>query len=222
MKKTFINWLGLLGVVSLLSYAAAVIFAPLAYPGYNWLSQAVSDLSASNAPSRILWTQLNSLYGPCGLTALTTICIFIQGRLTKFIRLGIYLFAAMNFISAVGYGMFPLSESGYAGAFQDFMHGYIVTPLVVGLSVVSLILIIIGGFKANEYKSLAICACVALGLMLLGPIGMATVPKAYFGIFERFSVFSASGFTAVLGVYLFLGFSTVKTELNLTAKDSAK
>ena len=45
MKRTLINYLGLLGMVSLLSYTAAVIFSPLAYPDYHWLSQAVSDLS---------------------------------------------------------------------------------------------------------------------------------------------------------------------------------
>ena len=53
-KKSLINRLGLLGVVSLLSYTAAVVFSPFAYPGYNWLSQAVSDLSAANAPSLTL------------------------------------------------------------------------------------------------------------------------------------------------------------------------
>ena len=42
---------GLLGMISLLSYAAADIFAPLAYSGYDSLSQAVSDLSADTAPS---------------------------------------------------------------------------------------------------------------------------------------------------------------------------
>ena len=41
MKKTLINWLGLLGVISLLSYTAAVIFSPVAYPGYDWIAQAV-------------------------------------------------------------------------------------------------------------------------------------------------------------------------------------
>lgn len=40
---------GLLGMISLLSYAAAVIFAPLAYSGYDSLSQAVSELSADTA-----------------------------------------------------------------------------------------------------------------------------------------------------------------------------
>lgn len=50
-KKPLIQKLGLLGVVSLLSYTAAVVFSPLAYLGYDWMAQAVSDLSAADAPS---------------------------------------------------------------------------------------------------------------------------------------------------------------------------
>lgn len=61
MKKPLINRLGLLGIVNFISYAAAVVFSPLAYPGYDWKSRAVSDLSASNAPSLTLWNQLASL-----------------------------------------------------------------------------------------------------------------------------------------------------------------
>ncbi len=45
MKRTLTQKLGLLGVLSFLSYAAAVVLAPLAYPGYDWMAQAVSDLS---------------------------------------------------------------------------------------------------------------------------------------------------------------------------------
>ena len=62
MKRSLTQKLGLLGVVSFLSYTAAVVFAPLTYPGYNWMAQAVSDLSAANAPSLALWNQLSALY----------------------------------------------------------------------------------------------------------------------------------------------------------------
>ena len=55
MKRSLINWLGLLGVISLIFYTVAVVFTPMAYPGYNSLAQAVSDLSAENAPSRGMW-----------------------------------------------------------------------------------------------------------------------------------------------------------------------
>ena len=77
MKKSLIQKLGLLGIVSFLSYKAAVVFAPLAYPGYNWLSQAVSDLSAANAPSLSLWNQLSALYNACEVVCVTIVCIGI-------------------------------------------------------------------------------------------------------------------------------------------------
>lgn len=206
MKKTLIHWLGILGVISLVSYTAAVVLSPLAYPGYNWMAQAVSDLSATNSPSKILWSQLTSLYSVCGMISIMMVCVFIENKLTKNLRLGIYLFAAMNWISCVGYGLFPLSESGYTETFQDVMHVFVVTPLVVLLSIISLVVIMVEGYREKKYKSLAIWATVALVLMFAGAIGVGIVPKEYFGIPERFSVFAATGFNAVLGMYLWRGF----------------
>ena len=204
MKKTLLQKLGLIGIVSLLSYTAAVVFAPLAYPGYNWMAQAVSDLSAANAPSLALWNQLSAFYNVCEVVCVTVVCLGIQGQKTKGLRIGIYLFAAMEWISAIGYRMFPLSDSGYAGAFQDVMH-MVVTALVVGLSIVSLALIIAAGIRNRRCRSYGICAAVALGMMLVGALGMKLVPAAYFGIVERFSVFAATGFNAALGLHLFFG-----------------
>ena len=203
MKKPLIQKFGLLGIVSFLSYTAAVVFAPLAYPGYHWMAQAVSDLSAANAPSLALWNQLSALYNVCEVICVTVVCIGIQGQKTRLLRLGIYLFAVMEWISAVGYRMFPLSDSGYAGAFQDVMH-MIVTALVVLLSIVSLTVIIVAGIKSRACRSYGICAAVALGMMLVGALGMKLVPAEYFGVVERFSVFAATGFNAALGVHLFL------------------
>ena len=202
MKKSLLQRLGLLGVVSFLSYTAAVVFAPLAYPGYNWMAQAVSDLSAANAPSLALWNQLSALYNVCEVVCVTVVCIGIQGRKTKLLRSGIYLFAVMEWISAVGYRMFPLSDSGYAGAFQDVMH-MAVTALVVLLSIVSLVIIIVAGAKSKSCRSYGVCVAIALAMMLVGAVGMKLVPAAYFGVVERFSVFAATGFNAALGIHLF-------------------
>lgn len=202
MKRSFCEKLGLLGVVSFLSYTAAVVFAPLTYPGYNWMAQAVSDLSAANAPSLALWNQLSALYNACEVVCATVVCIGIQGQKTKLLRSGIYLFAIMEWISAVGYRMFPLSSSGYAGAFQDVMH-MVTTALVVLLSIVSLTMIIVAGTKSKNCRSYGVCAAVALAMMLVGAMGMKIVPAEYFGVVERFSVFAATGFNAALGIHLF-------------------
>lgn len=202
MKRSLTQKLGLLGVVSFLSYTAAVVFAPLTYPGYNWMAQAVSDLSAANAPSLALWNQLSALYNACEVACATVVCIGIQGQKTKLLRSGIYLFAIMEWISAVGYRMFPLSSSGYAGAFQDVMH-MVTTALVVLLSIVSLTMIIVAGTKSKNCRSYGVCAAVALAMMLVGAMGMKIVPAEYFGVVERFSVFAATGFNAALGIHLF-------------------
>ena len=202
MKKTLIQKLGLLGIVSFLSYTAAVIFAPLAYPGYDRLSQAVSDLSAANAPSLALWNQLTAFYNACEVVCVTVVCIGIQGQKTKLLRIGVSLFSVMEWIYAGGYRAFPLSDSGYAGAFQDVMH-MAVTAAVVLLSIASLTIIIIAGARNKDCRSYGICAAVVLAMMLVGALGMKIVPPNYFGVVERFSVFAATGFNAALGIHLF-------------------
>ena len=201
-KKNFMNYCGLLGIVALLSYTVAVVFSPLDYPGYNWMAQAVSDLSASNAPSLGLWNQLSSLYNICTLICTMMVCAGIQGKGSRLLRSRIYLFTAMEWISAAGFSMFPLSDSGYAGTFQDKMH-ILSTILVVLLSIVSLVMLIVAGAKRKEYRSFGVFAGIALGMMLVGALGMNIVPKEYFGVVERFSVFAAVGYNAVLGIELF-------------------
>lgn len=208
MSKKLINWLSLTGIIALISYAAAVIFSPLAYPGYNWLSQAVSDLSAGNAPSRMLWNQLSALYGVCSVVCVTCVSIYVSEKMTntKLFRVGIYLFTAMNWLSKVGYDMFPLSDSGKEiSTFQETMH-IAVTAAVVLLSIVSLVILIVAGFKKTGISSIAIWSCIALAMMFIGAIGQGIVSTNYFGVVERFSVFAAVGFNAVLGIYLLLGF----------------
>ena len=204
-KRKLINWLGLIGIIQLISYTAAVVFSPTAFPGYDWKSMAVSDLSAVDAPSRMLWDQLSAFYNVGSVVCATCVSIYVSEKKisTKLFRLGVYLFTIMNWISNVGYKMFPLSDSGKdIAGFQEIMH-MVITAAVVLLSILSLVLLIIVGCKKKEVRGIGIWAIIALVLMFAGAIGSGVVPKEYFGIFERFSTLSAVGFNTVLGVYLF-------------------
>lgn len=201
MQRKLLNYLGLVGVLNFLSYLCAVVFSPLAYPRYDWMKQAVSDLSAANAPSLSLWNRLSAIYNTFEVVCIIVVCIGIEKK-PKLLRIGIYLFGIMEIISAVGYRMFPLRDSGYAGKFQDVMH-MVVTVLVVLLSISSLIIIIIAGIKEKRNKSYGICASIALLMMLVGAMGMKIVPESYFGVVERFSVFAATGFNMTLGIHQF-------------------
>ena len=192
--------LGIFGVISLLSYTAMVVFSPLAYPGYDWLSMAVSDLSAVGAPSAALAEQLNALFGPCAVVSIMAVCVGAAGCKSKALKIGIGFFAAMEWVTNVGYKLFPWVQDAEASSFQTMMH-LVVTALVVLFSIVSLVLIAIGGRK-EPMRSLSIWALVCLGTMMIGAVGTGVMPKAVFGLFERFSTFSAVIFNAVLGIYL--------------------
>ena len=198
MKK--INWVGILGILSFISYFLAIVISPIAYPNYNWLYQAVSDLSAKDAPSLELWNRLASVYNVVTCPFLLVLCVYIKNKLNKNIRLGIYLFTIMNFISSIGYSMFPLSDDDLG----NIMH-IIVTALVVVLSIISLTIIMIGGYKNKNYLALAISASICLLLMSTSAI-TGIVPKEIFGLIERFSCLSATAFTAVLGILVLLDF----------------
>ena len=198
MLEKRLRYFGIFGIISLLSYSAMVIFSPLAYPGYDWLTMAVSELSAVGAPSEKLASQLNCLFGPCGLVSIMAVCLAMVFVKSKALKPGVYLFAAMEWVCSVGYTMFPWSEN----SFQNTMH-LIVTVLVVVLSVVSLILIGIGSLK-EELQSLSFWSFICLLMMLMGPVGMNLFPSL-FGLFERFSTFSAVIFNCILGIYLFNG-----------------
>ena len=187
----------------MLSYTAMVVFSPLAYPGYDWLSMAVSDLSAEGAPSEDLASQLNALFGPCGLVSIMAVCVGVVGCKSKMLKLGIYFFTAMEWACNVGYDLFPWVKDAPASNPQNIMH-LLVTVLVVVLSLTSLVLVAIGA-KNEQMRSLSIWAIVCLAAMTIGPIGTALLPKAVFGLFERFSTFSAVLFNAVLGIYLAKG-----------------
>lgn len=189
---------GLLGIVF---YLAHDVIGAMNYPGYNWMSQAVSDLTATDAPSFAIASGLSSVYGIMSVACCLFVCV-LSAKRHKLTRIGIALFTVMNLISAVGYSIFPLSGAGYDGSVQSFIHVYVITTAVVLLSIVSLILIAIGSFK-DKQKGIAICALIALVLMFVGAVGSNVVPKEYFGIVERFSTYSAVVFTGVLGVYFY-------------------
>ena len=200
-KKSLINYFVLFsGILSAVFYLLHDIIGAANYPGYDWKSQAVSDLTATDAPSFAIAGGFSHVYGIFSCLCCELLCILVQKSKKKTLRLGVYLFAIMNAISAIGYSLFPLSGAGYDGSVQSFVHVYVVTIAVVLLSIISLILIAVGAFKTKR-KVLGILAIAALVLMFVGAVGSGNVPKEIFGIFERFSTYSAVLFTAVLGIY---------------------
>ena len=168
------------------------------YPGYDWMRQAVSDLTAVDAPSFAIASGYASVHGIFSGICCAFLCVMVKDA-RKSLKLGVYLFAAMHGVSAIGYSLFPLTSGGYDGSFQSFMHVYVVTILVVLLSVLSLTLIAAGSFRDGR-KGLGTLASVALLCMFFGAVGSVNMPREIFGLVERLSTYSAVIFTAILGI----------------------
>ena len=207
-KKKLINWLALSGIFSIVFYLLHDIVGAMNYPGYNWMSQAVSDLTATDSPSFVIASGFVTVYKILSCLCSALLCILIKNEKKKSLRLGIYLFSIMNFISAIGYALFPLSSSGFDGSIQSIVHVYVLTAVVVLLSIISLIIIAVGSLKGeNKHKLLGMIAMMSLVLMFIGTVGSQSAPKEIFGIFERFSTYSAVIFTGILGLYGFKVFN---------------
>lgn len=200
--KTIGRWALVFGLLSILFYFLHDIIGAQHYPGYEWMRQAVSDLTATDAPSFAVASGYSNVYHIFCCLCSAFLCILVRNE-RKVFKAGIYLFSLMNAVSAIGYSLFPLSGSGYDGSAQSFVHVYVITILVVLLSIISLILIAIGSFK-NKKRLLGILSIAALFCMFFGAAGSAAMPKEIFGVIERFSTYSAVIFTGVLGVYGFL------------------
>lgn len=80
-KRTLINWLCLSGILSIVFYLLLDIIGGMNYPGYNPAAQAVSDLTATAAPSFMVANGLSSIHGifTCLCNALTLMFVGAAG-----------------------------------------------------------------------------------------------------------------------------------------------
>ncbi|MGB4338391.1 MAG: DUF998 domain-containing protein [Bacillota bacterium] len=201
MDSRLVRLHSLSGVVAAVFYFLHVYYGMRDYPGYSSLAQAVSDLTAVDAPSYVVASRLSALYSMFSVIGCTFVYLIVSSKTNKTFRIGIGLYTIMNWVSAVGYTLFPLSGREFQGTFQDVMHFYVVTPTVVLLSIVSLVLISVGGWRSKNTKAIAVLGLAALLSMVVGAVGAGVAPRDYFGVFERFSVYSVVIYKALLGLF---------------------
>jgi hypothetical membrane protein len=80
MNRKIVKLIPLLGILSVIFYFLHVIIGRIFYEGYNPLAQAISDLTASNSPSKNIARQFSMLYGICAVTFFSRILCVFQGK----------------------------------------------------------------------------------------------------------------------------------------------
>ena len=201
-KIQILKIISLFGIIGVAFYFLHVIVGGILYEGYNPFAQAVSDLTASNSPSRKIASTLAFIYGIFEIVFKIGFFVYFKGKINKAISVGSCLFLIMGLISSFGYTLFPLSEAGYAGTFQDIMH-VVVTVCVVVFTVISLIFFSIGFLKTKNCKYIGVISICTLALLLIGALLLNVVPKTYFGVAERINVYSVVIYTGVLSLWMY-------------------
>ena len=188
-----------LGVLAVIFYFLHVILGSINYPGYDFLSQAVSDLTSDSSPSKVIARFFTSLYGIFSSLVMIGFLYTFRNEKIKILKIGVYLLSSMYIISAVGYALFPLSSNTDINNFQNVMH-IVVTIAVVLLTISSLILLAISFKKINKLPYF-ILTVLTFAVLMIGSISLGLVPKAYFGLAERFSVFSVVLYLLVISYF---------------------
>jgi hypothetical protein len=187
------------GVLAVIFYFLHVILGSINYPGYDFLSQAVSDLTSDSSPSKVIARFFSSLYGILSSLVMIGFLYTFRNEKVKILKIGVYLLSSMYIISAVGYALFPLSSNTDINNFQNVMH-IVVTIAVVLLTISSLILLAISFKKINQLTYF-ILTVLTFAVLMIGSISIGLVPKAYFGLAERFSVFSVVLYLLVISYF---------------------
>ena len=200
-NKKLIKIFSLFGIIGAIFYFLHVLLGNLFYEGYNPMAQAISDLTASNSPSKNIARLFSMIYGIFTVIFSTYFFLYFKHKINRCVTFGAGFFCIMTVVSFFGYTFFPLSESGYAGTFQDIMH-MAVTAAVVLLTIISLILFMIGFFRTQNIKYLGIISLCTFLLVLTGPMLMNILPKEYFGIAERISIYPLMIYTGILSLWM--------------------
>lgn len=188
------------GIASSLLYVAMNVIGPMQYPGYDPLSQSVSELSAIGAPSRPLWVTLGVLYNVLVMTFGWGLWAS-AGRRQALRVVGMLLFAT----GAIGFAWPPMHIRGQGFSLTDTMH--IVFSMVWVLS--SLFVVGLGaaafgrGFRL--YSIATIVAMLVLGSWtgMGGPRIAAGLPTPWLGLVQRLNIAAFMVWNVVLAI-LFL------------------
>ena len=189
MKKvTSTKVLLICGIFAPILYISTDIFLGLISPGYSFNSQAISELSAIGAPTRLSWIVMTFIFNPL-LTAFG-FGVLKAAKEKRSLHITGILLTIWGFLGFV-WLFFPMHQRGEIGSTTDTMH------LVMAGVTVFLLTLFIGlgsatnGKKFRLYSILTILVMLFFGAMTgqQAPRVAAQLPTPWMGIMERISVY---------------------------------
>ena len=187
------------GIVSSVVYLGCDVIALLRYPGYDFFSQTISELSAIGAPSRPLMIALGMTYS--ALVVAFGVGVWISAGDKRALRI-----AGVLLIAAAVFGSFwpPMHMRGAGVTLTDTLHiawtaGWLLfTMVAMGFAGAAL------GKRFLFYTIATIVIVLLFGVLtgLQGPRIPADLPTPWAGVTERINIGAFLLWIVVLAVRL--------------------
>ena len=179
-------------VASILYLATDIVTATFLYPGYDYTSQQVSELSAIGAPTRNLWLMMTIIYDT--LVIGFSVGVWMSANDKKSLQAISILLVIFSIIGLV-WGFFaPMHQRGTVelNTETDVLHiafamlQLLVMILFIGIGSTA------GGKRFKYYSYLSIIAMLVFGAIVTQQINaIASGQKTpWMGLFERVSVYA--------------------------------
>ena len=213
------------GVVSSAWWVAVDVIASRRYPGYSYLDQTISELSAEGAPTRAFLMTVNAVpYGALvvafGFGVRETAGRTRAGRATG------TLLIASGLIGLAGGILFPMMVRGAKGDLRNAMHA----PYGAVSILLFLLIMMYGarlfGPRFRLYTYATIVVLLVFGALMGVQSGrmVANEPTPWMGLEERISVYATMLWIAVLAIGLLQSGATAQRQSGrptVTARASA-
>lgn len=120
------------GIVSSLLYVATDLFAASRWPEYRYVDQAVSELSAIDAPTRPLWLVFTMVYNPLLLAFGVGVMLAAREHVhRRALRVTGSLLLVMGMMGFVWATFFPMHLRDAPKSATDVVHGVLAGVQVV-------------------------------------------------------------------------------------------
>lgn len=192
------------GILAALLYGT--MMAAIRFPGYNPVSQTVSELSAVGVPTRPLWMVLGSLY--VVLVVAFGVGVWMSARDSRPLRTAGGLFVAAGIVGGLAWPFAPMHQRAVLAAggatLSDTLH------IILGALTVLFMLVAIGFGAAAFGARFRVYSAATIGVLLVfgaltgidGPRIQANLPTPWVGLWERISIYGFLLWVAVLAIAL--------------------
>ena len=158
-------------------------------PGYNHISDSVSELLSPGAPNRSLITIIDLIYGLLHILFGIGVLQFIRGGEynTTIANIGAWFIIGAG-VAIVGTAIFPQDAMGTPATIPGKIHLILVFGALLPFSFLSTLLIGIWVHRAGIFPGFAVYTFISVGaIVLIGGLGGAMTGTPYMGLGERIS-----------------------------------